>query len=173
MFKFCYCVSTEAPGFSNTSLIILHQLEDKMKAHSFLMDFIHQVSIPAAVSRVGQGTWLCCAFCQLPSGHWESLSLLFWGVALGGPWLVISIFCTDLKVNDSRAVWSPVTPSIKAALEIRLKEKNSVFQQKCSFSFSCNMLWYPLFHSDFLCFLCKTFSWVNFILLEMMTDFYV
>lgn len=44
-FKFCCCVSTEAPGFSNTSLIILHQLEDKMKAHSFLMDFIHQVSV--------------------------------------------------------------------------------------------------------------------------------
>uniref|UniRef100_A0A8W4FN93 Nuclear pore complex protein Nup133 n=1 Tax=Sus scrofa TaxID=9823 RepID=A0A8W4FN93_PIG len=41
----CYCVSTEAPGFSNTSLIILHQLEDKMKAHSFLMDFIHQVGL--------------------------------------------------------------------------------------------------------------------------------
>ncbi|XP_069912001.1 nuclear pore complex protein Nup133 isoform X1 [Oryctolagus cuniculus] len=37
-------VPEEAPGFSNTSLIILHQLEDKMKAHSFLMDFIHQVS---------------------------------------------------------------------------------------------------------------------------------
>uniref|UniRef100_A0A8W4FDU9 Nuclear pore complex protein Nup133 n=1 Tax=Sus scrofa TaxID=9823 RepID=A0A8W4FDU9_PIG len=36
-----YC----APGFSNTSLIILHQLEDKMKAHSFLMDFIHQVGL--------------------------------------------------------------------------------------------------------------------------------
>ncbi|XP_073076070.1 nuclear pore complex protein Nup133 isoform X1 [Manis javanica] len=35
----------EAPGFSNTSLIILHQLEDKMKAHSFLMDFIHQVGV--------------------------------------------------------------------------------------------------------------------------------
>ena len=43
-------VSPEAPGFSNTSLIILHQLEDKMKAHSFLMDFIHQVSIPVAVN---------------------------------------------------------------------------------------------------------------------------
>ncbi|XP_037366089.1 nuclear pore complex protein Nup133 [Talpa occidentalis] len=38
-------VPEEAPGFSNTSLIILHQLEDKMKAHSFLMDFIHQVGI--------------------------------------------------------------------------------------------------------------------------------
>uniref|UniRef100_A0A287B1V8 Nuclear pore complex protein Nup133 n=1 Tax=Sus scrofa TaxID=9823 RepID=A0A287B1V8_PIG len=45
MCKSCYCVSTEAPGFSNTSLIILHQLEDKMKAHSFLMDFIHQVGL--------------------------------------------------------------------------------------------------------------------------------
>uniref|UniRef100_A0A8D1FHZ6 Nuclear pore complex protein Nup133 n=1 Tax=Sus scrofa TaxID=9823 RepID=A0A8D1FHZ6_PIG len=38
-------VPEEAPGFSNTSLIILHQLEDKMKAHSFLMDFIHQVGL--------------------------------------------------------------------------------------------------------------------------------
>nr|XP_020137035.1 nuclear pore complex protein Nup133 isoform X2 [Microcebus murinus] len=38
-------VPEEAPGFSNTSLIILHQLEDKMKAHCFLMDFIHQVGI--------------------------------------------------------------------------------------------------------------------------------
>ncbi|XP_075387887.1 nuclear pore complex protein Nup133 isoform X1 [Tenrec ecaudatus] len=34
-----------APGFSNTSLIILYQLEDKMKAHSILMDFIHQVGL--------------------------------------------------------------------------------------------------------------------------------
>ncbi|XP_060048009.1 nuclear pore complex protein Nup133 [Erinaceus europaeus] len=38
-------VPEEAPGFNNTSLIILHQLEDKMKAHSFLMDFIHQVGL--------------------------------------------------------------------------------------------------------------------------------
>ncbi|XP_077005521.1 nuclear pore complex protein Nup133 [Tamandua tetradactyla] len=38
-------VPEEAPGFSNTSLIILHQLEDKMKAHSFLMEFIHQVGL--------------------------------------------------------------------------------------------------------------------------------
>nr|XP_003415271.1 nuclear pore complex protein Nup133 isoform X1 [Loxodonta africana] len=38
-------VPEEAPGFSNTALIILHQLEDKMKAHSFLMDFIHQVGL--------------------------------------------------------------------------------------------------------------------------------
>ncbi|XP_007936712.1 nuclear pore complex protein Nup133 [Orycteropus afer afer] len=38
-------VPEEAPGFSNTSLIILHQLEDKMKAHSFLMDFIHHVGL--------------------------------------------------------------------------------------------------------------------------------
>lgn len=74
MFKFCYCVSTEAPGFSNTSLIILHQLEDKMKAHSFLMDFIHQVSILVAVNRDGQDTWLYCVFCQLSLGQWEILS---------------------------------------------------------------------------------------------------
>ncbi|KAM8813256.1 nuclear pore complex protein Nup133 [Rhynchonycteris naso] len=38
-------VPEEAPGFSNTSLIILHQLEDKMKAHTFLMDFLHQVGL--------------------------------------------------------------------------------------------------------------------------------
>ncbi|XP_003791033.1 nuclear pore complex protein Nup133 [Otolemur garnettii] len=38
-------VPEEAPGFSNSSLIILHQLEDKMKAHSFLMDFIRQVGL--------------------------------------------------------------------------------------------------------------------------------
>ncbi|ELW68081.1 Nuclear pore complex protein Nup133 [Tupaia chinensis] len=38
-------VPEEAPGFSTTSLIVLHQLEDKMKAHAFLMDFIHQVGL--------------------------------------------------------------------------------------------------------------------------------
>ncbi|KAH0519864.1 Nuclear pore complex protein Nup133 [Microtus ochrogaster] len=37
-------VPQEAPGLSNTSLIILHQLEDKMKAHCLLVDFLHQVS---------------------------------------------------------------------------------------------------------------------------------
>ncbi|XP_065586454.1 nuclear pore complex protein Nup133 isoform X1 [Cyrtonyx montezumae] len=35
----------EASGFSNTSLILLHQLEDKTKAHSFFVDFLHQVGI--------------------------------------------------------------------------------------------------------------------------------
>ncbi|GAB1293790.1 Nuclear pore complex protein Nup133 [Apodemus speciosus] len=35
-------VPQEAPGLSNTSLIILHQLEDKMKAHCLLVDFLHQ-----------------------------------------------------------------------------------------------------------------------------------
>nr|XP_004659740.2 nuclear pore complex protein Nup133 [Jaculus jaculus] len=38
-------VPQEAPGLSNTSLIILHQLEDKMKAHCLLMDFLHQVGL--------------------------------------------------------------------------------------------------------------------------------
>ncbi|XP_021122093.1 nuclear pore complex protein Nup133 isoform X2 [Heterocephalus glaber] len=38
-------VPEEAPGLSNTSLIILHQLEDKMKAHCLLMDFLHQVGL--------------------------------------------------------------------------------------------------------------------------------
>ncbi|OXB74968.1 UNVERIFIED_CONTAM: hypothetical protein H355_011764 [Colinus virginianus] len=38
-------VPEEASGFSNTSLILLHQLEDKTKAHSFFVDFLHQVGI--------------------------------------------------------------------------------------------------------------------------------
>ncbi|XP_069463030.1 nuclear pore complex protein Nup133 isoform X1 [Ambystoma mexicanum] len=38
-------VPEEAAGFSNTSLILLHQLEDKMKAHSLFMDFIHKVGL--------------------------------------------------------------------------------------------------------------------------------
>ncbi|KAM4681232.1 nuclear pore complex protein Nup133 isoform 2-T2 [Amazona ochrocephala] len=35
----------EAVGFSNTSLILLHQLEDKTKAHSFFIEFLHQVGV--------------------------------------------------------------------------------------------------------------------------------
>ncbi|KAM4694796.1 nuclear pore complex protein Nup133 [Discoglossus pictus] len=38
-------VPDEAAGFSNNSLILLHQLEDKMKAHSFFLDFLHQVGL--------------------------------------------------------------------------------------------------------------------------------
>ncbi|KAM3931156.1 nuclear pore complex protein Nup133 [Leptodactylus fuscus] len=38
-------VPDEAAGLSNTSLILLHQLEDKMKAHSFFLDFLHQVGL--------------------------------------------------------------------------------------------------------------------------------
>ncbi|TFK08504.1 gamma-aminobutyric acid receptor subunit rho-3 [Platysternon megacephalum] len=38
-------VPEEAAGFSNTSLILLHQLEDKTKAHSFFIDFLHQVGL--------------------------------------------------------------------------------------------------------------------------------
>ncbi|CAH7044527.1 nuclear pore complex protein Nup133 [Phodopus roborovskii] len=38
-------VPQEAPGLSNTSLIILHQLDDKMKAHCLLVDFLHQVGL--------------------------------------------------------------------------------------------------------------------------------
>uniref|UniRef100_A0A8B9CLG1 Nuclear pore complex protein Nup133 n=1 Tax=Anser brachyrhynchus TaxID=132585 RepID=A0A8B9CLG1_9AVES len=38
-------VPEEAAGFSNTSLILLHQLEDKTKAHSFFIEFLHQVGI--------------------------------------------------------------------------------------------------------------------------------
>ncbi len=33
----------EGAGFTLTSLILLHQLEDKMKAHRCLMDFLLQV----------------------------------------------------------------------------------------------------------------------------------
>uniref|UniRef100_A0A8D0G1L1 Nuclear pore complex protein Nup133 n=1 Tax=Sphenodon punctatus TaxID=8508 RepID=A0A8D0G1L1_SPHPU len=32
-------------GFSNTSLILLHQLEDKTKAYSFFIDFLHQAGL--------------------------------------------------------------------------------------------------------------------------------
>lgn len=35
--------SAESAGFPLTSLIILHQLEDKMKAHGCFMDFLLQV----------------------------------------------------------------------------------------------------------------------------------
>ncbi|XP_068795142.1 nuclear pore complex protein Nup133 isoform X1 [Struthio camelus] len=38
-------VPEEAAGFSNTSLILLHQLEDKTKAHLFFIDFLHQVGV--------------------------------------------------------------------------------------------------------------------------------
>ncbi|XP_018416810.1 PREDICTED: nuclear pore complex protein Nup133 [Nanorana parkeri] len=38
-------VPDEAASLSNTSLILLHQLEDKMKAHSFFVDFLHQVGL--------------------------------------------------------------------------------------------------------------------------------
>lgn len=34
----------ESTGFPLTSLIILHQLEDKMKAHGYFMDFLLQVN---------------------------------------------------------------------------------------------------------------------------------
>ncbi|XP_064177586.1 nuclear pore complex protein Nup133 [Anguilla rostrata] len=38
-------VPDESGGFSLTSLILLHQLEDKMKAHCFFMDFLQQVGL--------------------------------------------------------------------------------------------------------------------------------
>ncbi|NXX51785.1 NU133 protein, partial [Tricholaema leucomelas] len=38
-------VPEEAAGFSNTSLILLHQLEDKTKAHDFFVEFLHQVGV--------------------------------------------------------------------------------------------------------------------------------
>ncbi|CAH2251509.1 nuclear pore complex Nup133, partial [Pelobates cultripes] len=40
----------ETAGVCNTSLIILHQLEDKMKAHSFFMDFLHEVGLFSRLS---------------------------------------------------------------------------------------------------------------------------
>ncbi|NXF97097.1 NU133 protein, partial [Eubucco bourcierii] len=38
-------VPEEAAGFSNTSLILLHQLEDKTKAHNLFIEFLHQVGV--------------------------------------------------------------------------------------------------------------------------------
>ncbi|NXT52700.1 NU133 protein, partial [Pluvianellus socialis] len=38
-------VPEEAAGFTNTSLILLHQLEDKTKAHSVFIEFLHQVGV--------------------------------------------------------------------------------------------------------------------------------
>ncbi|NXO00194.1 NU133 protein, partial [Rhinopomastus cyanomelas] len=38
-------VPEEPAGFSNTSLILLHQLEDKTRAHSLFIGFLHQVGI--------------------------------------------------------------------------------------------------------------------------------
>ncbi|XP_048844114.1 nuclear pore complex protein Nup133 [Brienomyrus brachyistius] len=38
-------VPDESAGLTLTSLIVLHQLEDKMKAHCFFMDFLQQVSL--------------------------------------------------------------------------------------------------------------------------------
>uniref|UniRef100_A0A665TYZ2 Nuclear pore complex protein Nup133 n=1 Tax=Echeneis naucrates TaxID=173247 RepID=A0A665TYZ2_ECHNA len=45
-------VPDESVGFPLTSLIILHQLEDKMKAHGCFMDFLLQVGL---LDRLGQG----------------------------------------------------------------------------------------------------------------------
>uniref|UniRef100_A0A3Q3KUW0 Nucleoporin 133 n=1 Tax=Mastacembelus armatus TaxID=205130 RepID=A0A3Q3KUW0_9TELE len=46
-------VHAESAGFPLTSLIILHQLEDKMKAHGCFMDFLLQVGL---LDRLGQVT---------------------------------------------------------------------------------------------------------------------
>lgn len=45
-------VPDESAGFPLTSLIILHQLEDKMKAHSCFMDFLQQVGLLDRLSQV-------------------------------------------------------------------------------------------------------------------------
>lgn len=42
----------ENAGFTLTSLILLHQLEDKMKAHHCFMDFLLQVSQTVGEIRV-------------------------------------------------------------------------------------------------------------------------
>lgn len=46
-------VPDESTGLPLTSLIILHQLEDKMKAHGCFMDFLHQVGL---LERLGEAT---------------------------------------------------------------------------------------------------------------------
>ncbi|XP_077426499.1 nuclear pore complex protein Nup133 isoform X2 [Vanacampus margaritifer] len=46
-------VPDESAGFPLTSLIILHQLEDKMKAHSCFMDFLLQVGLLERLGCVG------------------------------------------------------------------------------------------------------------------------
>lgn len=46
-------VPDEAAGFSHASLILLHQLEDKIKAHSFYMDFLNQIGL---LQRLGIST---------------------------------------------------------------------------------------------------------------------
>ncbi|XP_041838895.1 nuclear pore complex protein Nup133 [Melanotaenia boesemani] len=45
-------VPDECAGFPLTSLIILHQLEDKMKAHGCFMDFLQQVGLLDRLSQV-------------------------------------------------------------------------------------------------------------------------
>uniref|UniRef100_H3B1I6 Nuclear pore complex protein Nup133 n=1 Tax=Latimeria chalumnae TaxID=7897 RepID=H3B1I6_LATCH len=63
----------ETAGFSNTSLILLHQLEDKMKAHSFYIDFLHQVGLFHRLSSVSvRGTLMATPL--LLCEHAEKLS---------------------------------------------------------------------------------------------------
>lgn len=49
------CSSAESAGFPLTSLIILHQLEDKMKAHGCFMDFLLQVHTHACTCILRMG----------------------------------------------------------------------------------------------------------------------
>ncbi|XP_005993406.1 nuclear pore complex protein Nup133 [Latimeria chalumnae] len=66
-------VPDETAGFSNTSLILLHQLEDKMKAHSFYIDFLHQVGLFHRLSSVSvRGTLMATPL--LLCEHAEKLS---------------------------------------------------------------------------------------------------
>ncbi|XP_053314464.1 nuclear pore complex protein Nup133 [Spea bombifrons] len=66
-------VPEEAGGFSNTSLILLHQLEDKMKAHSFFLDFLHEVGLFSRLS-VSQVRGIPMATRLLLCEHAEKLS---------------------------------------------------------------------------------------------------
>ncbi|OCT86628.1 nuclear pore complex protein Nup133-like [Xenopus laevis] len=66
-------VPEEAAGFSNTSLILLHQLEDKMKAHSFFVDFLHQVGLFSRLSTC-QAKGMLVATRLLLCEHAEKLS---------------------------------------------------------------------------------------------------
>ncbi|XP_068087938.1 nuclear pore complex protein Nup133 [Hyperolius riggenbachi] len=66
-------VPDEAACSSNTSLILLHQLEDKMKAHSFFLDFLHQVGLFDLLSTC-QTRGITMATRLLLSEHAEKLS---------------------------------------------------------------------------------------------------
>ncbi len=62
-----FCL-VEGAGFTLTSLILLHQLEDKMKAHRCLMDFLLQVPHQTQAMRRSLFSAVlinACSFCPL------------------------------------------------------------------------------------------------------------